>query len=78
MKVVRKMDDLGRIVLPYDIRDRLGINAGDSIAIDIQNNIIILEKDLETCIFCNSTVKLISHMGKNICQDCVDKLNLIK
>ena len=60
--IVRKVDDLGRIVLPIELRRTLHID------------IIILKKYEPACIFCGSAVDVINHNGKNICRNCIEDL----
>ena len=44
IKVLRKVDELGRIVIPIDVRKQLEINEGETLEISIENNKIVLEK----------------------------------
>ena len=72
--IVRKVDELGRIVLPIELRRTLDINIRDSLEIYIDGNRIILKKYEDSCIFCGSNENLVQHMGKNICQSCIKML----
>ena len=72
--VVRKVDELGRIVLPISIRQTMDINEKDSLEIFTDENRIILQKYQPSCIFCTSDRRLVSYAGKNICRDCVKKM----
>ena len=72
--VVRKVDELGRIVLPKELRTILGINERDSIEIFTDNDMIILQKYQPACIFCSNANDIIYFNGKRICSECVAKL----
>ena len=50
--IVRKVDDLGRIVLPIELRRTLDIHERDSIEIFVDGNQIVLKKYSPACIFC--------------------------
>lgn len=68
--IVRKIDDLGRIVLPIEMRNRLEIGPGIGVEIYFENNSIILKKYEPTCIFCGESNGVIDFKGKKICQNC--------
>ena len=69
--IVRKVDELGRIVLPIELRRTLDIEERDELEIYMENDRIILQKFEPSCIFCTSTQGLVSFKGKNICQTCI-------
>ncbi len=68
--VVRKIDELGRIVIPMEFRNTLDLNARDSIQISLEDGRIILSKVMDSCIFCGSRDKLKSYRGKLVCGRC--------
>lgn len=70
----RKIDELGRIVIPIDIRRKLGVNNGESLEISLQNDTVILKKHHESCIFCFGSENLVPFEGKMVCSKCIDKL----
>ena len=72
--IVRKVDELGRIVLPIEMRRTLDIAERDSLDIFVDGDSIILKKYQPACIFCDNTKDIISYKGKNICPDCINKL----
>ena len=72
--IIRKVDDLGRIVLPIELRRTLDIAERDEIEIYMENDRIILQKFEPACIFCGSARDLMAYRGKNVCQDCVKKM----
>lgn len=73
--IVRKVDELGRIVLPIELRRILGIEAKDRIEIFVDGESIILRKYQPACIFCDNAKDIINYKGKNICPDCIRAMN---
>ncbi len=73
--IVRKVDELGRIVLPIEIRRTLDIAERDELEIYLDHDKIILQKYEPSCIFCASSSRLVAYHGKKVCQDCVRNLN---
>ena len=72
--VVRRIDELGRIVFPVELRRTLDIKTGDSLEIFVEDYSIILKKYLPACIFCNEARDVIPYNGKNLCRDCIEKI----
>ena len=73
--IVRKVDELGRIVLPIELRRTLGIEEKDRIEIFVDGESIILRKYQPACIFCDHAKDIINYKGKNICPDCIRAMN---
>ena len=73
--IVRKVDELGRIVLPIELRRTLGIEEKDRIEIFVDGESIILRKYQPACIFCDNAKDIIYYKGKNICPDCIRAMN---
>lgn len=71
---VRRIDELGRIVLPMEIRKGLDIKEKDPLEIFIKDNGIFIQKTLPYCIFCNSTINLEPFHNRNICKNCINQL----
>lgn len=69
--IVRKVDELGRIVLPIELRRTLSIEEKDRIEIFVDGESIILRKYQPACIFCDNAKDIINYKGKNICPDCI-------
>ena len=69
--IVRKVDELGRIVLPIELRRTLGIEEKDRIEIFVDGESIIQRKYQSACIFCDNAKDIINYKGKNICPDCI-------
>lgn len=72
--IVRRVDELGRIVLPIEMRRTLNIGEKDSLEIYVEGDSIILRKYQTACVFCEGTKKIVSYRGKNVCPDCIAKL----
>ena len=72
--VIRQIDELGRFVLPVEIRRALQINLKDHIEIYTEIYRIILKKYQPACLFCNSTEDNVSYQDKRICRKCLEKL----
>lgn len=69
--IVRKVDDLGRIVLPIELRRSLGIEVKDPIEIYVVDETIMLRKHDPACVFCGATNDIRVFHEKNICGKCV-------
>lgn len=76
--IVRKMDELGRIVLPIELRNRLEIGPKDPIEIFTDGDSIILKKYQPCCILCGSVSDNVLINEKRVCKKCIDQLNLLK
>ncbi len=72
--IVRKVDDLGRIVLPKETRKILDIKEKDSVEIFIDDNKIILAKYEPACILCSGTDNIVYFNGKRVCSSCIEKM----
>ena len=73
--IVRRVDDLGRIVLPMELRRSLGIKVKDPISIHIDGEKIILSKPIDSCAICGTTQgKLTEFKDRLICEACRDEL----
>ncbi len=75
--IVRKVDELGRIVLPIELRRTIGINIKDSLEIYVDKNTIILKPYQPCCIFCDSGDDVVNYKGKNICRECLNSLKTL-
>ena len=72
--IVRKVDELGRIVLPIELRRTLNIDVKDSLEIYVDGSQIILKKYEPACVFCGNAKDVINFKGKNICRNCLREL----
>ncbi|MGE5390677.1 MAG: AbrB/MazE/SpoVT family DNA-binding domain-containing protein [Deltaproteobacteria bacterium] len=72
--VVRKVDELGRIVIPIELRRTMGIEEKDALEIYVDAEKIILKKYEPACIFCGNAEDVINWRGKNLCKSCLTEL----
>lgn len=72
--IVRKVDELGRIVLPIEMRRTLDIAEKDTLEIYVEGENIILRKYQDACVFCDSTRDIVNYKGRNVCPECIAKL----
>ena len=72
--IVRKVDELGRVVLPIELRRTLGMKVRDPLEIYVDGESIILKKYAPSCIFCGESDNLVKYKGKKICRKCIEKL----
>lgn len=68
--IVRKVDLLGRIVLPMELRRVMNISEKDGIEISVDGERLVLCKYLPTCVFCGTVEDLSQFRGKNLCSAC--------
>lgn len=72
--IVRKIDELGRIVLPIEIRNTMDIKNRDAIEIFVDEDKIILKKYEPACLFCGNADNVTFFKGKLVCKDCIESL----
>ena len=72
--IVRKVDELGRIVLPIEMRRTLDIAEKDPVEIYVEGDSVILRKYQASCVFCDSVRNIVSFNGRNVCAACIAKL----
>lgn len=72
--IVRKVDELGRIVLPKELRNTLDIKEKDSLEIYVDGDQIILKKYAPACIFCSNAGNIVTFKGKNVCKECLERM----
>ncbi|MFW5981102.1 MAG: AbrB/MazE/SpoVT family DNA-binding domain-containing protein [bacterium] len=73
--IVRKIDDLGRIVLPKELRKTMNIDKKDPMEIYVDGDSVILKKYQPACIFCGNAEDTVEYKKKVICNDCLTKIN---
>ena len=72
--IVRNVDELGRIVIPKEMRTKMNIRSSDPIEIYVEGNRIILTKYEHACLFCGNGIELSSFKGKKICATCIEEI----
>jgi transcriptional pleiotropic regulator of transition state genes len=72
--IIRNLDELGRIVIPIEIRKRFGLTERDALEISVNNQTILLNRPRSACVFCGATRSLVEHMGRGVCRPCLAEL----
>ena len=75
--IVRKVDELGRVVLPIELRRSLDIEEKDALEIYVDGNTVMLKKYEPDCIFCGNAKDVINFKGKNICSNCLKDMKKV-
>ena len=76
--IIRKIDDLGRVVLPMEVRKLLELNGKDTVEIFVNGGSIVMRKYEPSCALCGSKKEGLIYNGRVVCLECIDKLNLEK
>ena len=69
--IVRRIDELGRVVLPIELRRTMNLEVRDPVEIFLDGESIVLRKYEAACLFCGGTHNLTSFRGKPVCSDCL-------
>ena len=72
--IVRHIDELGRIVIPSEIRKRFGLAEKDPVEISVRGETILLSKPNASCVFCGADDGLEEHRGRSVCRACIAEL----
>jgi AbrB family transcriptional regulator, transcriptional pleiotropic regulator of transition state genes len=75
--VARKVDQLGRVVLPVEMRKAMRIDVGDLVMMTADGNRILLEKVEQRCIFCGGDDALRDYAEKPVCAGCVERISAL-
>ena len=73
--IIRKIDELGRVVIPMEMRNKLNIGEKDPMEIFSDGDSIILKKYEPSCVFCSNTKNLSKFKNKLICEKCAKKIS---
>lgn len=76
--IIRRVDELGRVVIPIEIRNKFNIVEKDPIEIYVNESSIVLKKYEPNCIFCGSTENLVEYKDKLVCDKCSKQLNVLQ
>ena len=76
--IIRRVDELGRVVIPIEIRNQFNIVEKDPIEIYVEGSSIILKKFEPNCIFCGNTKNLLNFHDKLICKNCSKKIGQLE
>ena len=72
--IVRNIDEMGRLVIPKEMRRKMDIDTGDEIEFFIEGDRIVLRKYQPSCLFCGGEGVLVEYKGKRLCTDCVAEM----
>ncbi|SDF22176.1 AbrB/MazE/SpoVT family DNA-binding domain-containing protein [Sporomusa acidovorans] len=72
--IVRKVDELGRVVIPIELRRTLDIEEKDALEIYVDSDRIILRKYEPACVFCGNAADVTDFKGKKVCKDCLESM----
>ena len=72
--IIRKVDELGRVVIPIELRNKFDISEKDPIEIFVDGSTIVLKKYEPNCVFCGNTKTLITYKDRLVCSKCAQKL----
>ena len=72
--IVRNIDELGRIVVPKEMRKKMNISSSDPVEIYVEGDKIILTKYREVCVFCASDENITEFKGKKVCARCLEEI----
>ena len=72
--IVRNIDELGRLVIPKEMRKKMGIGESSPVEIFVENDRIIVTKYQDSCLFCGSGTELCDFKGKRICKSCIAEI----
>ena len=75
--IVRNVDELGRIVIPKEMRKKMDIASSDPVEIYVEGDKIILTKYHPCCNFCGSENAVTEFKGKKICRACLDEIKSV-
>ncbi len=73
--ISRRLDALGRVVLPADLRRALSLNTGDELHISVENDAVVLRKAATSCVFCGTGDATLELREKRVCRPCVETLS---
>lgn len=72
--IVRKVDELGRIVIPKELRNNKGMDIGQPLEIFVDKDKIVLQKYQAGCIFCGEIDNTVEFKGKSVCHNCIKSI----
>ena len=72
--LIRRVDDLGRIVIPVELRKMMQLESGQTVTLSIEADTLVLRRFVPGCVFCGITEQLSVFEGKNICAVCLRRL----
>lgn len=74
---IRRIDELGRIVIPKGMRKVLGLNSNDEVDISMEDGCIFIKKKDPACLICGAKGELIPFRGKTVCKTCTEEIKTL-
>ena len=76
LTMVRHLDNLGRLVIPIELRKAMGISKGDPVQMEVNGNTLTVKKHEDSCMICGKSGDLFNvHENKKICSGCIKKIS---
>lgn len=72
--IVRHVDEMGRLVLPIELRVSMDINPKDPLEVFVKDNMVVLKKYYPACHFCGNADNVEYFKGKIVCKNCIDEI----
>jgi transcriptional pleiotropic regulator of transition state genes len=72
----RRIDQLGRVVVPVELRRILGLEDGDLLDIRVEGGRLVLDKIVPACVLCGNADRLRERNGRHVCTECVEALSV--
>lgn len=76
--ILRRIDGLGRVVIPMEIRNKLNISQNDPLEIHVEGASIVLRKYEPDCTFCGNSKNVVEYKGKNVCTKCIKEISALE
>ena len=75
--IVRRVDDLGRIVIPMELRRTLGIREHDPLSISVEGERVVLQKHIDSCVICGSQDEVRAVRDRPVCATCIAEIKTL-
>lgn len=72
--MIKKIDNLGRVVVPKGYRQMLGLQPGDTLDVEVDGGKLLISPHMDGCTFCGSATIASTYLGKHICPACLEEL----
>ncbi len=75
--MIKKIDNLGRVVVPKGYRQMLGLEPGDQLDVSVDGDNLVITPHKEGCALCGGSSVLHAYLSKQICSDCVERIRAL-
>jgi len=72
--IVRQIDNLGRLVIPMELRKTMNLNEGDKMEFYVDDGKIVIKPFVIACVFCGQAEDLVDHWDKKVCPKCLEEI----